>query len=63
MFHTIKRFSQITKDFTNHSSSIQGLQDIASQIKRSRFWFDEGCCKLLDQRTQAKLQWLQDKVK
>jgi hypothetical protein len=23
-------------------------------------WFDEGCSKLLDQRKQAKLQWLQD---
>jgi hypothetical protein len=22
-------------------------------------WFDEGCSKLLDQRKQAKLQWLQ----
>jgi hypothetical protein len=22
--------------------------------------FDEGCSKLLDQRKQAKLQWLQD---
>jgi hypothetical protein len=24
-------------------------------------WFGEGCSKLLDQRKQAKLQWLQDK--
>jgi hypothetical protein len=23
-------------------------------------WFDEGCSKVLDQRKQAKLQWLQD---
>jgi hypothetical protein len=23
-------------------------------------WFDEGCSKLVDQRKQAKLQWLQD---
>jgi hypothetical protein len=23
-------------------------------------WFDEGCSKLLDQRKQTKLQWLQD---
>jgi hypothetical protein len=23
-------------------------------------WFDEGCSKLLDQRKQAKLQWLQN---
>jgi hypothetical protein len=26
-------------------------------------WFDEGCSKLLDQRKQAKLQWLQDPSK
>jgi hypothetical protein len=23
-------------------------------------WFNKGCTKLLDQRKQAKLQWLQD---
>jgi hypothetical protein len=23
-------------------------------------WFDKGCSKLLDQRKQVKLQWLQD---
>jgi hypothetical protein len=23
-------------------------------------WFDEGCSKLLNQRKQAKLQWIQD---
>jgi hypothetical protein len=26
-------------------------------------WFDKGCSKLLDQRKQAKLQWLQDPSK
>jgi hypothetical protein len=26
-------------------------------------WFDEECSKLLDQRKQAKLQWLQDPSK
>jgi hypothetical protein len=25
-------------------------------------WFDEGCSRLLDQRKQNKLQWLQDKL-
>jgi hypothetical protein len=29
-------------------------------LKRHTPWFDEGCSKLLDQRKQAKLQWLQD---
>jgi hypothetical protein len=28
--------------------------------KQHKPWFDEGCSKSLDQRKQAKLQWLQD---
>jgi hypothetical protein len=30
------------------------------ELKKHKKWFDEGCSKLLDQRKQAKLQWLQD---
>jgi hypothetical protein len=30
------------------------------ELKKHKIWFDEGCSKLLDQRKQAKLQWLQD---
>jgi hypothetical protein len=30
------------------------------ELKRQKPWFVEGCSKLLDQRKQAKLQWLQD---
>jgi hypothetical protein len=30
------------------------------ELKNHKPWFDEGCSKLLDQRKQAKLQWLQD---
>jgi hypothetical protein len=30
------------------------------ELKQDKPWFDEGCSKLLDQRKQAKLQWLQD---
>jgi hypothetical protein len=30
------------------------------QLKKHKPWFDEGCSKLLDQRKQAELQWLQD---
>jgi hypothetical protein len=30
------------------------------ELKDHKPWFDEGCSKLLDQRKQAKLQWLQD---
>jgi hypothetical protein len=29
-------------------------------LKKHKPWFDEGCSELLDQRKQAKLQWLQD---
>jgi hypothetical protein len=29
-------------------------------LKKYKPWFDEGCSKLLDQRKQAKLQWLQE---
>jgi hypothetical protein len=29
-------------------------------FKKHKPWFDEGCSTLLDQRKQAKLQWLQD---
>jgi hypothetical protein len=30
------------------------------ELKQHKPWFDEGCPKLLDQRKQAKLLWLQD---
>jgi hypothetical protein len=30
------------------------------ELKKDKSWFDEGCSKLLDQRKQAKLQWLQE---
>jgi hypothetical protein len=30
------------------------------EVKKHKPWFDEGYPKLLDQRKQAKLQWLQD---
>jgi hypothetical protein len=30
------------------------------EVKKHKPWFDEGCSELLDQRKQAKLQWLQD---
>jgi hypothetical protein len=29
------------------------------ELKKHTPWFDEGCSKLLQQRKQAKLQWLQ----
>jgi hypothetical protein len=30
------------------------------EVKKHKPWLDEGCSKLLDQRKQVKLQWLQD---
>jgi uncharacterized protein YaaR (DUF327 family) len=29
-------------------------------LKKHKPWFDQACSKLLDQRKQTKLQWLQD---
>jgi hypothetical protein len=29
-------------------------------LKKYKPWFSEGCSELLDERKQAKLQWLQD---
>jgi hypothetical protein len=31
------------------------------ELKKNKPWFQEGWSKLLDQRKQAKLQWLQDR--
>jgi hypothetical protein len=30
------------------------------ELEKNKPWFNEGCSKLLDQRKEAKLQWLQD---
>jgi hypothetical protein len=30
------------------------------ELKKHKTWFDEECLNLLDQRKQAKLQWLPD---
>jgi hypothetical protein len=30
------------------------------ELKKHKTWFNEGCSELLEQRKQAKLQWLQD---
>jgi hypothetical protein len=30
------------------------------ELKKHKPWFDEECSELVDQRKQAKLQWLQD---
>jgi hypothetical protein len=33
------------------------------ELKKHKLWFNERCSKLLDQRKQAKFQWLQDPSK
>jgi hypothetical protein len=33
------------------------------ELKKHKPWFDKGCSELLDQRKQAKLQWLQEPSK
>jgi hypothetical protein len=33
------------------------------ELKKHKPWFNKGCSKLLDQRKQTKLQWLQDPSK
>jgi hypothetical protein len=30
------------------------------KLKKQKLWFDQACSKLVGQRKQAKLQWLQD---
>ena len=33
---------------------------ILYEMKQHKPWFDEECSRFLDQRKQAKMQWLQD---
>ena len=33
---------------------------ILSEVKQHKPWFDEECLGILDQRKQAKMQWIQD---
>jgi hypothetical protein len=42
----------------NTEISVKGSV-ICYGMKKHKPWFSEGCSKLLDQRKQAKLQWLQ----
>jgi hypothetical protein len=39
---------------------ISAKESLGYEFKRHRPCFDERCSKLLDQRKQAQLQWLQD---
>jgi hypothetical protein len=33
------------------------------ELKKHTPWFDKGCSKLLDQKKEARLQWLHDRMK
>jgi hypothetical protein len=39
---------------------ISAKASLGYELKKHKPWFDKGWSKLLDQRKQAKLQWLQD---
>jgi hypothetical protein len=39
---------------------IQKVHEGYYEMKKHKPWFDEECSKLLYQRKQAKMQWLQD---
>jgi hypothetical protein len=41
------------------NSKISAKESIGYCELKHKIWFIEGCSKLLDQRKQAKLQWLQ----
>jgi hypothetical protein len=43
-------------EYTNFSQRDLGYY----KLKKHKKWLNEGCSKLLQQRKQAKLQWLQD---
>jgi hypothetical protein len=53
----INRACEIIKEYLK----ISATESLAYYgFKKRKPWFDEGCSALLDQRKQAKLQWLQD---
>ena len=43
----------------NIKSSAKGIL-VLQELKRRKPWFDEECLGFLDQRKQAKMQWIQD---
>jgi hypothetical protein len=53
-------------DINNALETIRGTIKISAKESlaycelKHKPWFNEGCSKLLDQRKQAKLQWLRD---
>jgi hypothetical protein len=51
-----RAWKTITRNIKNSARGSLGYYE----LKKLNPWFDEGCSKLLYQRKEAKLQWLQD---
>jgi hypothetical protein len=45
----------------NINRAWETFEKISKLQPKHKPWFEEGCSELLDQRKQAKLQWLQDR--
>ena len=72
-------WKQYQTEITNRSAALENLSDDENikqniktstdesiglcELKQQRPWFDEECLWFLDQRKQAKMQWLQDTSK
>jgi hypothetical protein len=54
--HRTQRWETIRENINISAKESLGY----SGLKKRKPWFDEGCSKLLDQRKEATLQWLQD---
>jgi hypothetical protein len=52
----------VSRAWDNIRESIKTSQESSGccESKHHNLWFEEECSKLVDQRKQAKLQWLQD---
>jgi hypothetical protein len=51
-----RAWGTVKREYQNFSQRGLGYYE----LKMHNPWFNEGCSILLDQRKQAKLQWLQD---
>jgi hypothetical protein len=66
----VKGKEQFRVEVSNRFAALEEIRENAQtsakeslgyfELKKHKPWFDEGFSKLLDQRKQAKLQWLQD---
>jgi hypothetical protein len=62
----VKAKEQFRVEVSNRFAALQEYKNFSQresrllELKKHMPWFDEECSKLLDQRKQAKLQWLQD---